>query len=150
MLTRADTSFARAVAAGRCPADSARRAGYACPSEADAWDVAQRKLDTPEVREAIEAERERLAAAHQASADRAERKAFWSRVLRDEGNHLQLRLRASELLARAEGDFVERVEVIEAGAASRYASLSTEELLAVARRELAEQRAAKAASERRH
>lgn len=42
---------------------------------------------------------------------RTERQAWWSTVVRDNGADLALRLRASELLAKSEGDFLERVEV---------------------------------------
>lgn len=43
-------------------------------------------------------------------ADREERQAFWTEVMRDEFKDMKDRLKASELLARSEGDFLERIE----------------------------------------
>ena len=44
-------------------------------------------------------------------AKRLERKYFWSAMMRDESMPPLARLKASELLGKVEGDFVERVEV---------------------------------------
>lgn len=52
--------------------------------------------------------RERVAG----SADRTDRKLFWSAVMRDPIVHMSLRLKASELLARAEGDFRETADAL--------------------------------------
>jgi len=43
-------------------------------------------------------------------ANREERQAFWTAILRDEGRPIDERLRASELLARSEADFLTRVQ----------------------------------------
>ncbi|MGH8160858.1 MAG: terminase small subunit [Gammaproteobacteria bacterium] len=43
-------------------------------------------------------------------ADRQTRQAFWTRIMADPEATYMARLRASELLARSEGDFVERVQ----------------------------------------
>ena len=43
-------------------------------------------------------------------ADRDERQRFWSEVMRDDGQAMRDRLRASDLLGRSTGDFVERHE----------------------------------------
>ncbi|MDP3238682.1 MAG: hypothetical protein Q8N26_38185 [Myxococcales bacterium] len=43
-------------------------------------------------------------------ANREERQAFWTAILRDDGRPMDERLRASELLARSEADFITRVE----------------------------------------
>ncbi len=44
-------------------------------------------------------------------ATREERQRFWTRIMRDENADMKDRLRASEVLGRSEGDFIERVEV---------------------------------------
>ena len=44
-------------------------------------------------------------------ATREERQRFWTRIMRDENADIKDRLRASEVLGRSEGDFIERVEV---------------------------------------
>lgn len=45
-----------------------------------------------------------------AVADRLERQSFWTHILRDEERDLRDRLKASELLGKSSGDFLERVE----------------------------------------
>ena len=44
-------------------------------------------------------------------ADREEINAFWTGIIRDEGQEMKDRLKASELRARAAGGFIERQEV---------------------------------------
>jgi phage terminase small subunit len=43
-------------------------------------------------------------------ATRQERQEFWSKIVRDSGEDMRHRLKASELLGRSEADFVERIE----------------------------------------
>lgn len=74
-----------------------------------ATSAGQRLLTIPEVSEAIQArEDQRLSAL---VADRTERQVFWTATMRDECQRTCDRLRASELLAKASGDFLERVEL---------------------------------------
>jgi phage terminase small subunit len=42
-------------------------------------------------------------------ANRAARQRFWTEVMRDKDEAIQNRLKASEILGKSEGDFVERV-----------------------------------------
>ena len=51
------------------------------------------------------------ARASAAVATREERQAFWTAVMRDPEEPMKNRLRASELLGRSCGDFLERVQV---------------------------------------
>lgn len=44
-------------------------------------------------------------------ASREERQAFWSATMRDTGEDMKNRLKASELLGKSEADFVERQEI---------------------------------------
>ncbi|QTX32860.1 terminase small subunit [Aminithiophilus ramosus] len=62
----------------------------------------------PAIREALEKRISRKI--NSIVADREERQSFWSAVMRDEERDLKDRLRASELLARSEGDFLDRIE----------------------------------------
>jgi len=48
-------------------------------------------------------------------ADREERQGFWSSVMRDDAQQMRDRLRASDLLAKSSGDFIERHEHSQAG-----------------------------------
>lgn len=70
--------------------------------------IGQENLTKPDIQEAIkEREAGRLGAL---IATREERQKFWTAVMGDEGQPMKERLRASELLGRSEGDFLERVE----------------------------------------
>ena len=62
-----------------------------------------------EIREAIRQREERQRS--ELIADRVKRQMFWSRIMNDEGEPMAVRLKASELLAKSEGDFLEKVAV---------------------------------------
>lgn len=85
---------------------SAKRAGY---SERTAYAQGARLLRNAEVSAAISAVMSERA--DELSATRAQRKAFWTYVMLNEDAAMKDRLKASELLARSEGDFTERHEV---------------------------------------
>ena len=79
-------------------------AGYSAKSAASNVD---KILKNTEIQAAIQnREKERNSAA---IATREERQRFWTAILRDPETELRDRLRASELLGRSEGDFLERV-----------------------------------------
>lgn len=61
-----------------------------------------------EIREAIRQREERQRS--ELIADRVKRQMFWSRIMRDENESMTARLKASELLAKSEGDFLERIQ----------------------------------------
>lgn len=44
-------------------------------------------------------------------ADATERQEFWTALMRDEGQDMKDRLKASEILGKAQGDFIQKVEV---------------------------------------
>lgn len=86
-------------------ADAARRAGY--QGTDDSLSTCGRKLlADPRIAEAIRARQEAEDAPHIAS--RQERQAFWTRTMKNVQAALSDRLRASELLGKSEGDFIER------------------------------------------
>ena len=60
-------------------------------------------------------------------ATRLQRQHFWSETMRDEGCPMRERLRASELLGKSEGDFIQRIEQV-GGPVKRLDELSLEEL----------------------
>ena len=83
---------------------AAIEAGY---SERWAASNIDKLLKNTEIQAAIQnREKERNSAA---IATREERQRFWTAILRDPETELRDRLRASELLGRSEGDFLERV-----------------------------------------
>lgn len=86
--------------------EAAILAGYSEKSAATSASVLLRRAD---VQEAIRQRRGERA--DTVILSRPERLAFWSRVMLDVSEPMINRLRASELLGRAEADFVERSEV---------------------------------------
>ena len=61
-----------------------------------------------EIREAIRQREERQRS--ELIADRVKRQMFWSRTMNDGSESMTARLKASELLAKSEGDFLERIQ----------------------------------------
>ena len=114
-LTEKQRRFVEAFTASGNATEAARRAGYRYPQAQGA-----ETLRRPAVAAAIEALRAEETAA--AIAERHERQAYWTAVMRGEpdaeGNRptISERLRASEILGKAQGDFIERREVTGQGA----------------------------------
>jgi phage terminase small subunit len=83
---------------------AAQQAGY---SEKTAYAIGQKLLKNAEIQKAIqEREQERLSVV---IASREERQSFWSETMRNPEEKMSDRIRASELLGKSEGDFLERV-----------------------------------------
>ena len=102
MLTRKQQKFIEAYSGNA--ADAARAAGYSAKT---AKAIGFELLTKPDIADAIrEREQERT---DSMIASREERQTFWTSVLRDPETELRDRLRASELLGKSEGDFLERV-----------------------------------------
>lgn len=87
--------------------EAARLAGYAGDDNALAVRAAE-LLRNSKIAEAIGARQKK--ASRRLIASREERQEFWSKVMLDDLAHMQDRLRASELLAKSEADFVQKVE----------------------------------------
>ena len=90
---------------------AAEAAGYAQPAE-----QAYENLKKPDITKAIEALREETTT--NSILSREERQAYWTRVIRGEEMEpdgkapaIRVRLRASELLARSQGDYLDRAEI---------------------------------------
>ncbi len=85
--------------------DAARKAGYR-GNDATLRNVGAENLSKPYIQEAIqtrETKRNR-----EDIATREERQRFWSDIMSDTEKKMSVRLRASELLGKSEGDFIER------------------------------------------
>ncbi|MBR0233773.1 MAG: terminase small subunit [Synergistaceae bacterium] len=80
---------------------AAIRAGY---SPKTAYSIGQELLRKPEIQKAMNEVKENLI------ADRDERLRFWTSTMRDENEDMKHRLRASELLGKAQSDFTEKIE----------------------------------------
>lgn len=84
---------------------AAIRAGY---SPKTAYSQGQRLLKDPEVKTAIEADL--TARKSELIATREQRQQLWTEIMYDTGQSTRDRLRASELLGKSCGDFIERIE----------------------------------------
>lgn len=104
MLTTRQKRFIEAYSGNA--AEAARAAGYS-PKTADK--IASQLMDKQEIIDAIHArEKERTSAE---IMTREQRQIFWSSIMRDDSQRITDRLRASELLAKSEGDFIVRQEI---------------------------------------
>lgn len=108
--------------------DAAREAGY---SPRSACSIGQRLLTFDDVREYLEQRNQEISAANTAQME--EVRQFWTATMRDENMKPSDRLKASELLAKTYGAFLERVEV-DADVKTRevMASMTEEELRTLA------------------
>jgi len=83
--------------------EAAKLAGY---SEATAYSQGQRLLKQPQIAEAIRTREQERQAYNIATRER--RFEFWTQIMENSDEQTRDRLKASELLAKAEGDFIER------------------------------------------
>ena len=109
--------------------DAAKEAGY---SPRSARSIGQRLLTFDDVREYLERRNQEISAANTAKME--EVRQFWTATMRDENMKPADRLKASDLLAKTCGAFLERVEVdADVKTLEVMASLTEEELRALAR-----------------
>ena len=87
---------------------AAIRAGY---SQKTAYSQGQRLLKAPEVKEALESDL--TTRKSDLIATREQRQQLWTQIMYDTEQSTRDRLRASELLAKSCGDFIERIEATE-------------------------------------
>jgi len=85
---------------------AAIKAGY---SKRTAAAIASENLRKPELLEYIKQLQAEAEAAR--VADLVEVKRFWTATMRDEEQRVEFRLKASELLAKSSGEFVQRVDL---------------------------------------
>ena len=102
MLTAKQRAFIEAYTGNAT--EAAKLAGY---SEATAYSSGQRLLKQPQIAEAIRAREQERQAPN--IADREQRFAFWTSVMRDTNESTRDRLKASELLGKAQGDFLIKI-----------------------------------------
>lgn len=105
-MTPKQKSFCEHYAATGNGSESVRRAGYA-PDNADV--EAARLLANPNIQEYLSTLTQ--AATDSRIADAIERQIFWSSVIRNADEKMEVRLKASEILGKVQGDFKERVEM---------------------------------------
>ena len=107
---------------------AAIRAGY---STRTAYSIGQRLLKNVEIQQAIQAGMTEHS--NRLIADRQTRQEFWTSTMLDTDTDMKHRLKASELLAKSEGDFTAQVQVQTEISATGYdlSKLSENELLAL-------------------
>lgn len=88
--------------------EAARKAGYD-GNEVTLGQVGAENLKKPQIVKAIRDRRDTELAPFIAS--RIERQAFWTAAMNDDKLKMENRLKASELLGKSEGDFIERVDL---------------------------------------
>jgi phage terminase small subunit len=104
MLTPRQQAFVEHYAACGNATEAARRAGYKQPNPQGAENLAK-----PSIQAAIAERTQAAVSARIATAE--ERQSFWTAVLRgEEDAEMKDRLKASELLGKCQGDFIDRVE----------------------------------------
>ncbi|MDR0476386.1 MAG: terminase small subunit [Desulfobulbaceae bacterium] len=86
--------------------EAAIKAGY---SQKTAAVVGAENLTKPYIAQAIQEREEKEARSR--IATRQKRQEYWTKVMLDESQPIMARLRASELLGKSEGDFLERHEI---------------------------------------
>jgi phage terminase small subunit len=104
-LTERQAAFVRAMAAGKTATQAAKDAGY---SSAYADRQAAKLVVNPQIRAHLTKLNAEIASPE--IADAAERQRWWTSVVRDKAADMKSRLRASELLGKAQGDFIEKQE----------------------------------------
>lgn len=104
-LTGLQAAFVRAYARLGVAETAALEAGY---SKTTARNMAQRMLRHPGIRAELDALTQ--STRDETIADAKERKRFWTKLMRDESQEPQHRMKASELLGKTDGDFIDKVE----------------------------------------
>lgn len=87
--------------------EAARKAGYV-GNDTVLAQVASENLRKPYIKTALENRNKNAMA--QVIANRTNRQEFWSGIMWDTDQDMKDRLKASELLGRSEGDFIDRKE----------------------------------------
>ena len=104
-LTERQRRFCEAYSSnGGNALDAARQAGYKAAKQQGA-----ENMEKPVIRVALE--KLRLATTNAAIMTRQERQAFWTLVARSKDQDMKDRLKASELLGKSQGDFINRTEI---------------------------------------
>lgn len=85
--------------------EAAIKAGY---SKKTARSIGAENLTKPHIQKAIYSINDKLKS--ERIADMSEVKEFWTTTMRDEDEELKERLRASELIAKTNGAFIDKVE----------------------------------------
>jgi phage terminase small subunit len=104
-LTEKQRKFCEAFAGnGGNAHQAALSAGYAKPTPEGVY-----CLRKPKIQKALE--HLRKSTTNSAIMTREERQMMWTSVIKDKAERMDSRLKASELLGKAQGDFIDRVEV---------------------------------------
>lgn len=105
-LTERQAKFVRGVASGKTATQAAKDAGY---GREYADRQAKQLLEKPQVKQHLADLNQKIASPE--IADAASRQTWWTTVMNDTSQDIKARLKASELLGKAQGDFIERREL---------------------------------------
>lgn len=106
-LSQRQRDFAKLVAAGMEEKKAMRQAGYV---EKHIHTTLYKLKQNKRIKELIEKYKEGPLTTD-AVAQKLDRQMFWTTIMNDPSNQTSIRLKASELLGRSEGDFVDRKQV---------------------------------------
>lgn len=127
-MNQRQRAFCEAYLVSGNAAEAAREAGY---SARTARSIGQRLLTFVDVQEYLDQRNQEISAARTAQVE--EIRQFWTATMRDDTAKSADRLKASELLAKTYGAFLERVTVdAEVTTKEAMAGLTEEELRALA------------------
>lgn len=127
-MNQRQRAFCEAYLVSGNAAEAAREAGY---STRTARSIGQRLLTNVDVQEYLDQRNQEISAARTAQVE--EIRQFWTATMRDDTAKSADRLKASELLAKTYGAFLERVTVdAEVTTKEAMAGLTEEELRALA------------------
>ena len=128
-MNQRQRAFCEAYLISGNAAEAAREAGY---SPRSAKSIGQRLLTFDDVREYLEQRNQEISAANTAQME--EVRQFWTATMRNTAAKVTDRLKASELLAKTYGAFLDRVEMQgDFTLRESMAALTEEELRALAR-----------------
>lgn len=105
-LTERQAKFVRGVAGGKTATQAAKDAGYGVSYANREGKIL---LDKPHIQKHLAEITEKIAAPD--IADASARQKWWTDVMNDTTEDIKARLKASELLAKSQGDFIEQREV---------------------------------------
>ena len=131
-ITPKQRKFAEAYVKTGNATESYKLAGYSWKTESTAGVNAHKLLKNHKISALIEELNQKLT--DESIADIKEVKQFWTQTMRDRAEEMKERLKASEMLAKTGGAFLDRVEVSgEVEVNHNFQDLTTEELKKLAK-----------------
>lgn len=131
-ITPKQRKFAEAYVETGNATESYKIAGYSARSNKVAGVEGHKLLKNPKVEKLVNELTQKLT--DESIADITEVKQFWTETMRDRAEEMKERIKASEMLAKTSGAFIDRVDISgEVEVSHNFKDLSTEELRKLAK-----------------